>query len=372
MTSSSITDIRVFDRGRLSGLTTVLIDDKNISAIGSKPIGQTIDGGGGVLLPGLIDSHVHVDNIEQLGQLLTFGITTALDMANANPQVTDSLRNLPGLPQLFGAGLAASAPGGVHTKKMGYPADSAVQSAADAHRFVTDRVRDRSDYIKIIVEDPKMPGTASLPLETITALVAEAHAAGLIVIAHAVTSTAVNLASSAGADVITHAPVNRRLTSEEADALASRHAALVPTLTMLQGTTGVINAGRMFRILRRLNVAPPVEYAHARASIAVAQAAGLTIVAGTDANDDAAAPWNPKYGSSLHDEFELLVDAGLTASEVLTSATSSAARVFGLSDRGLIQPGMRADLVLVSGDPTVDIHATRSISGVWIAGQKVI
>ncbi len=370
MTSTTITNVRVFDRGHLGALSTVGIDGEGISFVGGAPVGEIIDGGGGVLLPGLIDSHVHIDNVGQLEQLRSHGITTALDMANAHPEVTNSLRNRPGLPQLFGAGLAASAPGGAHTKKMGYPPDSAVRNAGDAQRFVADRVRDHSDFIKIIVEDPKMPGTASLPPETITALVVAAHAAGLIAIAHAVTSTSVNIASDAGADVITHAPVNRSVTSEEASALASRNGAIVPTLTMLQGTTAAIKAGRVFRILRRLNIAPPVEYAHARASIAVARAAGLIIVAGTDANNDPAAPWNPKYGSSLHDEFELLVDAGLTPSEVLTAATASAALVFGLRDRGSIRPNLRADLLLVTGDPTVDIRATRSISGIWLAGQK--
>ncbi|WP_375386163.1 amidohydrolase family protein [uncultured Microbacterium sp.] len=372
MTSATITNVRVFDGGLLSALTSVEINGESISAVGAAPRGEIIDGGGGVLMPGLIDSHVHIDDAGQLQQLLAYGVTTALDMANANPRVTDSLRNLPGLPQLFGAGLAASAPGGVHTKKMGYPQHSAVQSPSDAERFVADRVRDGSDYIKIIVEDPKMPGTASLPPATLAALVDAAHGVALIVIAHAVTSAAVDLATDAGADVITHAPVNRSLTAQEAGILAARDAAIVPTLTMLQGTTRVINARRVFRMLRRLRIAPPVEYANARARVAVARAAGVAIVVGTDANNDKAAPWNPDYGSSLHDELELLVDAGLTPAEALTAATATAARVFGLSDRGAVHAGFRADLLLLDGDPTADIRATRSIKGVWIDGRKLI
>jgi len=64
----------------------------------------------------------------------------------------------------------------------------------------------------------------------------------------------------------------------------------------------------------------------------------------------------------------LLVEAGLTPTEALIGATSAAARVFHLGDRGTIAPGQRADLLLVNGDPTGDIKATRDIAGVWKDG----
>jgi imidazolonepropionase-like amidohydrolase len=68
---------------------------------------------------------------------------------------------------------------------------------------------------------------------------------------------------------------------------------------------------------------------------------------------------------------ELLVEAGLTPAEALRSATSAPADVFGLKDRGRIAPGLRADLVLVEGDPSLDIRATRAIVGIWKAGSVV-
>ena len=68
---------------------------------------------------------------------------------------------------------------------------------------------------------------------------------------------------------------------------------------------------------------------------------------------------------------ELFVDAGLSPTEALRTATSNVAEAFGLSDRGRIQPGFRADLVLVRGDPTEDITVTRDISRVWKAGIEL-
>ncbi len=92
-------------------------------------------------------------------------------------------------------------------------------------------------------------------------------------------------------------------------------------------------------------------------------AAGVPILAGTDTPNPGTA-----HGASLHRELELLVGAGLTPKLALQAATSPPARVFGLTDRGVIEPGRRADLVLVDGDPLNDITHSRRITRVWRGG----
>jgi hypothetical protein len=92
----------------------------------------------------------------------------------------------------------------------------------------------------------------------------------------------------------------------------------------------------------------------------------VPILAGTDAINPGTA-----HGASIHRELELLVEAGLSTAEALAAATSEPARAFGLADRGRIAPGARADLMLVDGDPTADIRATRKIAGVWKAGRPI-
>ncbi|HEY5028548.1 MAG TPA: CIA30 family protein, partial [Candidatus Angelobacter sp.] len=74
------------------------------------------------------------------------------------------------------------------------------------------------------------------------------------------------------------------------------------------------------------------------------------------------------HGVSVHGELALLVGVGLTPVEALAAATSVPAHAFRLDDRGQIAPGKRADLLLVKGDPTTDISATRSIVSVWKLG----
>ena len=125
------------------------------------------------------------------------------------------------------------------------------------------------------------------------------------------------------------------------------------------------------RMLAPFVPAVRLNYRHAKLTVATFHRAGVVILAGTDSNDDLTAPCQVAHGESLHEELERLVDAGLTPSEALRGATSLAADTFGLKDRGVVAPGRRADLVLVDGDPTQAISATRNIRGVWIGGYRV-
>jgi len=93
------------------------------------------------------------------------------------------------------------------------------------------------------------------------------------------------------------------------------------------------------------------------------KAAGVPILAGTDAPNP-----GTTYGASLHEELVLLVEAGLTPIEALVAATSAPVQAFHVTDRGRIAHGLRADLVLVKGNPDEDILATRNIVAVYKAG----
>jgi hypothetical protein len=110
----------------------------------------------------------------------------------------------------------------------------------------------------------------------------------------------------------------------------------------------------------------PDRLARAIESVRRLHAAGVDILAGSDAPNPGTA-----HGASLHHELELLVRAGLSPTEALAAATSLPARRFALPERGRIAAGMRADLVLVEGNPLDDITATRAIDTVWKNGHAV-
>jgi imidazolonepropionase-like amidohydrolase len=77
------------------------------------------------------------------------------------------------------------------------------------------------------------------------------------------------------------------------------------------------------------------------------------------------------FGYAEQKELELMVQAGMTPSQVIVAATSRAAEYLGLTDRGLLAPGRRADLLVLDGNPLEDIRNTRRIAKLYLAGAEV-
>ncbi|MDI1460803.1 amidohydrolase family protein [Catellatospora sp. KI3] len=371
MPATVISNVRVFDGAQLGAPTTVLLHDGLIGAGPAPRAAEHVDGRGGALLPGFIDTHAHIDDAAQLRAMAQWGVTTVLDMGAAHLDATMSLKDRPGLPTLKTAGRVASGPGSMFITKMGFPASTGVTGPGDAARFVADRVAERSDYLKIIVEDPKIPGSKPLPADTVAALVTAAHAAGLCTVAHVVSIDTLRTALTAGVDIVTHTPVAGTLDDSLRHRIAESDVAVIPTLAMMDGVVHTIGGRLPMRLLSLVVPGLRMRYHHAESVVAAFAAAGRAILVGTDANSNHDSPFQPPYGQSLHDELARLVAAGLTPAQALRGATSLAADTFALTDRGTISPGSRADVVLIDGDPTRDIAATRAIRGVWIAGDRV-
>lgn len=102
------------------------------------------------------------------------------------------------------------------------------------------------------------------------------------------------------------------------------------------------------------------------ASVAALDSAGVTLLAGSDPPT-----FGVIHGIGVLYELELLVRAGLTPAEALSAATARTADAFRLRDRGRIAPGLRADMLLVDGDPTTDVTALRRIRHVWRGGVEL-
>jgi imidazolonepropionase-like amidohydrolase len=356
MASSALRGVRVYRDGRFGDPEDVVIDGP---VIGSPAAGalHTAPGSideGGYLIPGLIDCHVHVTGRDTLETFARFGITTVLDMGNPMPLLAP-LRGIAGVADLRAAGLVSTSPESAHAKRMHAGPQVMVNSPDEADAWVAARVDEGADYIKVVID---LPGFDE---STVRALVDAAHARGRKVVAHASRSDAVSMAQAAGVDILTHAPLDRPIGADQAAAMVAAGTIIVPTLAMMEG---------LVEGLKRAGIPGPV-YEPARASVAALHAAGMPILAGTDANATPAAPSSPPFGESLHHEFELLLDAGLSPAEILDAATALPADHFGLADRGRVRPGLRADLVLLEGNPLDDVSATRGIRGVWVAGERI-
>ncbi|GAA3548743.1 amidohydrolase family protein [Nonomuraea rosea] len=348
-TTFALVGARVFDGRQLTGPATVVVEN---GLIGHDAAGaERIDVHGAVLLPGLIDAHVHVHGRESLDALARHGVTTGLDMAAWPPELPASLRGTAGTADLQSAGIPAIGPDGPHARMIVTTPEAVVTDAAKAGRWVADRIAEGSEYIKIVME---APGEGGLTAEVAAALVEAAHARGRLVVAHAASAGAYTMAVDCGADRVTHCPIGAPADPADVARLRDGGRVAIPTLTMMRGVARF--AGR------------PEGFAGSMATVAALHAAGVPILAGTDANDAPAAPFQVRHGQSLHEELRLLVQAGLSPVEALRSATCLPARHFSLADRGVIAPGKRADLLLIDGDPLADIAATGGILRVWCAG----
>lgn len=352
---TTVKDVRVLEGDRVSAPRSLAIVDGVFAdrpAASSPARTPVVRAGGMVLVPGLVDAHVHVDAREQLDQELSSGVTAVLDLGAHDLDRINALRDQEGAPAVRSALAPASAPGAFLTTVMGYPASTAVTGPDDAGRFVAERVAEGAGYLKIIVEDPQLPPFAVLSTATVRALADHARRHGLLSIAHTTSLTA----------VLTHVPLDRPVDAGLARRIAAAGIVVIPTLVMMRGVSERINAARP----------GATRYDHARASVTALHRVGVIIAAGTDSNAHPGSVNAVPHGISLHAELQLLVDAGLSPAQALRAAGTVPARRLGLPDRGAVQPGLRADFLLLDADPTTDITATTTIRQVWVGGRPVL
>jgi imidazolonepropionase-like amidohydrolase len=381
-------NVDVFDGYRMLRRQAVEVKDGAIKEV--RPAGKVpetpgfIDGTGKTLLPGLIDAHCHIGQQEEgLEQAAALGVTTELDMWG-DPKKLGTLRQEiergqhPNAADFRTAGIGASVPGG-HPSEMEGPPYPKLGPQDDVQAFVDARIAEGSDYLKIIY-DHLLPG---LTFTQLRELVAAAHRRNLRVVAHETVQQDGLEAIRAGVDDVEHAFADAPVTVEFVRAAVENHTAVTPTLAIISSAGGEARGapladdprfspyllGWSVRMLHSNFPEVFVRRTHFEYACGATKAlhqAGVPLLAGTDSPGPGTG-----YGLSMHVELQLLTECGLSAEEALRSATALTAREFNLIDRGRIQPGRRADLLLVEGDPSKDIRATRNIVGVWVAGRRI-
>jgi imidazolonepropionase-like amidohydrolase len=386
-----VQDVRVFDGKAVHERRSVLFDGARVVDAdfrGPAPAGaRIVQGAGRTLLPGLIDAHTHA--FRQLDLPVLFGVTTQIDMFTAVPVMQDAKRSMAagrhaGQADLFSAGVLATAPGG-HGTQFGVPIPT-LSSPGEAQAFVDARIAEGSDFIKIVLEAGGHGAGAmnSLDIATATALIGAAHRRGKLAVVHVSTEKDAHAVLEAGADALVHLFLGAAPDTTAVDSLArlakSRNAFVIPTFTVMESMAGVRGddllgdadlaalverEGRATLKARYGQQARPQLLAMPKAVTAALARAGVPILAGTDAGNA-----GTLYGISMHRELAALVEAGLTPTAALAAATSAPAAAFRLGRRGCIATGCKADLLLVEGDPTRDITATRRIVEVWKDGQS--
>ena len=382
---------RVFTGDAVLDSATVLIRGRTIESVTSGDDipatagadAEIVDGTGMTLLPGLIDSHTHNFG-PALEQALNFGVTTVLDMLTAEAMAAQWRRQqaagaVPDRADVF-AGGPVTVEGG-HGTQFGIALPT-LNDPEQTEAFIADRMAAGADFIKVIYE----PGSAGRPLPTFAAstlarIATAAHSHDLLAVFHISTAKEAGEAIAAGADALVHMYFDGAGGPDLIEAARKAGIFLVPTLAVLETVTGM--AGGL-ELAGDPLIAPfltpeqrgglgqdfgrepdPEGMASILADVGALHAAGVPILAGSDAPNP-----GTTHGASVHRELELLVRAGLTPVEALHAATAAPVDAFGLGDRGRIAPGFKADLLLVQGDATADVLATRDIAGIWKDGVR--
>lgn len=367
----------------------VVVEDGRISSVGSAAEVPTdmevVELGDITLLPGLIDAHVHLvwsasadpqAVVESESRVLTTlraaanalrqleaGVTTVRDVGSTEGLAIDIGRAVEGEivsgSRVIAAGRAIAMTGG-HGWFLGREADGpeAVRRAA------REEMKAGAGCIKLMASGgvyghAEEPGSPQLSVEEMRAGVQEAHKAGKKVAAHAYSVEAINNALDAGVDSIEHGSFIDRETAERMRELGCY---LVPTMSVYAAMSEKgPELGAPDYIQRK--TAEVLD--RSREACRLALEVGVSVVAGTDCG----APGHPH--GTLAEELKLIVESGATPMQAIRSGTSRAAELLGLADEtGSLEPGKRADLVVLDGDPLEDIGALEQVHSVIRAGMK--
>jgi imidazolonepropionase-like amidohydrolase len=391
---------RVFDgTGAPVAEADVAIEDGLIAEVGVGLDGdEQVDVTGSTLLPGLFDTHVHVmfghldiwkhlqtpfsyrfyDAIKNLDATIRVGITTVRDAGGADPGVKRAVEegiirgprlqiSLTMLSQTGGHGdgwMPSGAGADLFPDYPGMPSQI-VDGVEEARRKIRELVRNGADVIKIatsggVLSPTDSPDQRGFALDEIQVMCEEARAAGLFVMSHAQAAVGIKNAVHAGVRSIEHGIY---IDDEALELMLEHGTYLVPTLVAPLGVLRAADAGVPIpeHVLAK---ATDVVETH-RDSIRRAAAAGVKIAMGTDAG---VVP----HGTNL-EELQLMQDIGMSPTEVLVATTKTAAELMGLDrELGTLEPGKRADLVVVAGDPFDLSDLSSRIERVYKDGALVV
>ncbi len=383
--------------GELLADQAIIIINDRISEVGpasqiAVPDGaEVIDLSDTTVLPGLIDSHVHLTGDYRKHGYSAVGISvprealtgayfaritleagfTTVRNVGARAFTDVALRDaiaageLPG-PRILASGPALGITGGhCDVNLFPYEADITADGVADGPWAVRQQVRENvkygADLIKFcatggVLSKGTLIGSQQYTLEEMEALVDEAHTLGRKVAAHAHGTTGIKTAIRAGVDSIEHAS----LLDDEAIALAKEHGT---TLVMdVYVTDFILTMGAEVGMLPESLEKEKQVGQRQRVSFRNAHGSGVKIAFGTDA---AVYP----HGDNGK-QFAEMVEHGMTSTEAIQAATVVAAELLGMSDDvGALVPGRYADMIAVTGNPLEQIDVLESIPFVMKGGQ---
>lgn len=373
---------------------------------------QTIDLAGKFVMPGIINLHGHLGNTKGLVQdpanftranledhlktYARYGVTTVVTMGSEQDLImtmrAEQRAGRPKMTRIYAArrgftginGYPTSAPG-----MKGVPFE--VATVEDVRKGVNYLADVKVDIVKIWVDD-HLGKEKKIPLDLCKAIVEQSHAKGLKVAAHIFYLDDAKKLVSYGLDGLAHSVRDKPVDKELIDMMKKKGAWLSSATLERESSTFFAAKAQPFyddpffqravspEVLKTLRDPAfqkkaqsepdtghgPQWLEMAKKNLKTMADAGVKIGFGTDTG-----PPRRFLGFGEHWEMEMMAEAGLTSSQILTMATGKSAEFLGARDLGTIAPGKWADLLVLGKSPLENIRNTRSIESVWVAGNRV-
>lgn len=395
---------RVFDgTGAPARISDVLVRDDRIIAVGRHLRRSAnvliVDARGLTLIPGLHDLHTHLrspgyDAPDDLGKsyagYLLRGVTTVDDFSVSGEMIApirEMTRSGAVVAPHVEMAVRLGVPGG-HGTENGWGSFFTLQAAtpAAAHLAMATALSYTPDVIKVFADGWRYgrdPDLNSMNVQTLAAIVADAHRAGIPVITHTVTVHGDRIAAAAGVDAVGHGIGDALVDDDLIASMKASRTAYIPTLVVYEPQQTREMAAAERRSLTPAQSANEADHVKARAKPIAAydsarwaimqenirrlKAAGIRIGIGTDAGIDGV-----YHGPATIREIGWMTRLGFTPAQALVAATATSADILGKStDHGRIAPGQRADLVLIDGKPDEQIDDLWNVARVFVSGREV-
>jgi imidazolonepropionase-like amidohydrolase len=369
-----ITNVGLFDGTSIRENVSIAIRNDTIVSISTSPFksasADTIAAGGKFIIPGLVNSHVHLYKVEDLKIAIQAGIFAVIDLHKTDEDQAKLLRiyrDSTDYASFYSSGFAATVPGG-HPTAFGGDIET-VSASVTPEQFVANRIENGADFIKIVRDagggPPDFKVNPTLDFAQINEIVRVASANKKISIAHTTRLDETMKIAEMGISGFAHMWFEKEsITESQLAQLKEMNVFLIPTALTQQKIWGMVADG------------PPgmKKYADENLSdmelvgheIMKLHNAGILLLAGNDPPN-----FRINQHDDLYEELKIYSEAGLSNLEVLKTATSNPSKVFDLNGIGVVEAGKRANFILLNGDPIKDLTVLKQISGIWKNGRRI-
>ena len=364
-----ISNVGFFDGIEDHGVVNIGISADSIASISPDNLaGDSImDGTGKYIIPGLINSHVHLWTVEQLKESFQSGILVNLAMHSGDEEGESKLkmigRDSSEVSMLYGAGHAATVPGG-HPNQISRNMET-INDSVSIKSWVDNRIVNGADYIKIVKEDNPFlsyPGLPTLTDQQIGEIIDYSRSKGLMSVVHVSRTDHFRNLLKFNPDGFVHTPhfnPDSTFTDNDWRALKESGAFLSPNIKLQVLTFQ--QEGEFEQEWVEENMIGMKDF---MAFIKHSHELEIPLLAGTDSPNNGL-----NYGSDFIDEVIYFTDAGLSNLEALKTATGNPSKAFNL-DVGILRKGSQLNMLLLNGNPIEDLEALRDIELIWKNGTQ--